>query len=261
MARSQFTFTFRNAEPGAAVTFSAAVYSSPADQTPDGPTLVLDASRTVAVWADVTELTATWVDGSGAAIDAEASVAIPVVVETGGVAGASPSGGSATVGAPIVRAFPFAFDTPNLVTGHTVWTPAVGDILIDAWIEVTSAWNGTTPKGDFAQFIGGDTNGCFEDQDAGVDLTVADTTDGVAMPAGLLYQAHPGSQPASLLSMQANSAGSPRAVRPQRRVPAKFTTADPVKVVVTQDGTQGGTDAGATAGAAILYLITCTPAT
>jgi hypothetical protein len=100
MPRSQFTFTFRNAEPGASVTFSDDVYSSQADQTPDGPALALDASRTVAVWADVTELIATWVDGSGASIDAEATVAIPVVVETGGVAGSSPapSGGSSVVG-------------------------------------------------------------------------------------------------------------------------------------------------------------------
>lgn len=99
MPRTQYTFTFRNAEPGAAVTFSADVYSSPADQTADGPALALDASRTVAVWADVSELTATWVDGAGTSVEAEASVAVPVVVETGGVAGASPapSGGSTQV--------------------------------------------------------------------------------------------------------------------------------------------------------------------
>lgn len=46
----------------------------------------------------------------------------------------------------------------------------------------------------------------------------------------------------------------------QRNVPARFANTDPIEVVVSQDGSIGGADPGSTVGAAILYLVTATPA-
>jgi hypothetical protein len=43
---------------------------------------------------------------------------------------------------PRVYAIPFAWDTPDLLTGHEVYTPTVGDVLINAVINVTTLWDG-----------------------------------------------------------------------------------------------------------------------
>jgi hypothetical protein len=51
-------------------------------------------------------------------------------------------------GVPRVLAFPFAFDTPDLLTGAAVYTPTIGAVLLDAWVEIDIAWDGTTPLCD-----------------------------------------------------------------------------------------------------------------
>lgn len=45
----------------------------------------------------------------------------------------------------------------------------------------------------------------------------------------------------------------------ERLLPGKFTAADAIKVVVSQNGSSTGADPGATQGAAVLYLVTATP--
>jgi hypothetical protein len=47
----------------------------------------------------------------------------------------------------------------------------------------------------------------------------------------------------------------------QRIVPARFSAANPVLVVVSQDGTAGGADPGATQGAAIVFVKTASAPT
>lgn len=156
----------------------------------------------------------------------------------------------AVAGVPVVRAFPFDFDTPNILTGAALYTPTVGDLLLDAWIEVVEEWNGTTPKGDVGTFDG-TTTGWFQSAGGATALTGMTGED---MPlSGDGYVAGNTGTTLAVLSEPGTASF--------RVAPGKFTTVDPVKVVVSQDGLSGGANPGATQGSAILYLITCTPAT
>lgn len=89
MSRSEFTFTFTNAQPGAAVEFSVPVYSSATDTTADGPRLALDSASTVVVWADAAHVTATTTDGRGESISATATTANATITSGDGTAGSS----------------------------------------------------------------------------------------------------------------------------------------------------------------------------
>lgn len=140
-------------------------------------------------------------------------------------------------GTPIIRAFPFSFDTANLLTGHTFYTPTIGDILLTYWIEVLEAWDGTTPKGDFGPFTGGDPSGILSNT-----MQSKDMTDPVYTPS-------PGEGVSYAFPTGANYI----------LIPVKILTDDPFKLIVTQDGLLGGADPGSTQGSAILYLVTVTP--
>lgn len=180
-----------------------------------------------------------------------------------------------------VRRFPFAFDTPGLLTGYEVHTPAVGDILLDAWVEIDEAWDGTTPSADVGTFTAGHT-GWFNTLSGGadsVDLTQADSTSGSPAFAGLLT----GTTLSGLRSAQdvlmgadddstgiyavsgavVNAGATPLSGRTSahygnRLVPSKFVTADPIKVVVSQDGKNNGADPGSTQGHGFLWLVMAT---
>ncbi len=186
-------------------------------------------------------------------------------------------GGGGSAGASIVRAFPFAFDTPNILTGAALYTPTVGDILLDAWIEIDTAWDGTTPLGDFGQFS--TQFGLYHNLGLGVlDMTLADAPNSGS--TGLLIS---GGSTSSLSELQAvwavtntlNVPAIPLVPSPQlflvtaadpgisqsgRFWPSKVIVADPIKICVSQDGTNTGADPGSTVGAAVLYLVTATPA-
>lgn len=137
-------------------------------------------------------------------------------------------------GMPVVRKFPFAFDTANILTGHTVYTPTSGEFLLDAWIEIETAWNGTTPKGDVGTFAS-DIYGWFQLGGTGPIVMSTVNTD-TQFGDGLLDQ------------------------RILPGVPVKITSgANPIKVCVSQNGTKTGANPGSTQGAAILYLVTVTP--
>lgn len=157
-------------------------------------------------------------------------------------------------GQPIVRAFPFTFDTPDILTGAEVgWTPVTGDWLMDAWVEVITAWDGTTPVVDFGMFLDGDVAGVFGYESGPVDLTVADRSDAYFMPSGLSTSG--GGTPAYGLFQSMLAATSM-----ERSVPAKFVAAAPIKIVVSQNGHADGADPASTQGSAVLYLVTVTPA-
>jgi hypothetical protein len=176
-------------------------------------------------------------------------------------------GGGGSAGAPIVRKFPFAHDTPGLLTGAALYTPTIGDILIDAWIEIDTAWDGTTPKGDVGTFVAGNSLGWWAyNPGRPFSLTVADAN--VWSPTGPLGSFAGGTHtpvepPLGLFAavlwsfLPGYESSNPSPIT--RDLPAKFLTADPVKVVVSQDGTNTGADPGSTQGAAILYLVTATP--
>lgn len=187
-------------------------------------------------------------------------------------AAVDPGGGSA--GSPIVRKFPFAYNTPDLLTGAAVYTPTVGDILMDAWIEIDTAWDGTTPLGDIGEFDPGGSGGLFSSIASAVDMTIADFANNLANPGVLLsssirtltaayalatardgLRTTPGDNPQGLTGI-----GNPTFLDAEGGLlPARFTTADPIKVCVSQDGTNTGTDPGSTQGQAILFLVTATP--
>lgn len=163
--------------------------------------------------------------------------------------------GGATPGAAIVRG-PFAFDYTQaaaLANGVQVFVPTVGDILLDAWVEIDTAFDGTTPAADVSQF-GGTTTGWFGSILNAIDLTHADIT--ANFGTGILTGTGSGSPAGSLVDMGANGTtyGNPK-----RYVPAKFTAANPVLLAVSQNGTKGGTAIDSTVGAGKVYIVTSTP--
>lgn len=159
-----------------------------------------------------------------------------------------------SAGSPVVRKFPFAFDTPNLLTGAAVYTPTVGDVLLDAWVEIDTAWDGTTPQGDFGQFLGGETFGNFAEFNGALNMLNADVAAGQVITQSMRTQGTLGGPASGLYQQQSTGNGDFI-----RALPARFTTTDPIKVCVSQDGTNTGADPASTQGAAVLYLVTCTP--
>lgn len=167
--------------------------------------------------------------------------------------------GTSVQGTPIVRAFPFAYNTPGILTGAALYTPAVDDVLVEAWLSIKTAWNGTTPRGDFGSFTGG--FGILNGTATGPwDMTNADVA---TAGTGYLFGGNTfasGTLPTIPVSQSTiqNPVGT---VNPTffRVTPGEFTAANPIKVCVSQDGTNTGANPGATQGAAVLYLVTATP--
>lgn len=161
------------------------------------------------------------------------------------------AGGGSTPGAAIVRGpYSFAFDTPNIENGVTVYTPTVGDILIDAWLEVTTAFNGTTPKADIGTFDGTGNNGIIR-QEGTTAWSLADA-DVQIYGTGYLAAAQTGGHQSVPLSYFNFDGGN-------RVVPGRFVAANPILLVVSQTGIKGGTAIGGTTGAGRIYLVTATP--
>jgi hypothetical protein len=146
-------------------------------------------------------------------------------------------GGGGGAGNTVVRKFPFTFSETDLAFGAPLYTPTVGDILLDAWIEVDTAWDGTTPLGDigiiftgafpFTPFDGIAQGFFYAMSGSGADavpMTHADSAGGI----GVL---------GTVFSMTAVG----RSIfNGHRYFPAKFTVADPVGVIVTVDGRSPG---------------------
>ena len=150
-------------------------------------------------------------------------------------------------GFPRVYRVPIAFDDADILTGAALYTPTVGDVLMDAWFEVTTAWDGTTPKGDIGTFVTA-TDGLFEVLGGGaIGLDIADDE---SAGDGLLVGRY-GNSAMSLVS----SVGGANNYRAQARV----TIANPIRLVVTQNGAVGGGDPGSTQGAGSVYLVVATP--
>lgn len=154
------------------------------------------------------------------------------------------------LGVPQVIACPFAFDTPGLLTGAPIYTPTIGDLLLDGWVEVVTPWD---------QYGGFDLHGDpalpgIYDTGGGMDLTTIDATSRFGAP----LLTHIGDNPiASFIGYQALNRTDEPGVRD---IPARFVTTDPLHVVVNDNsGRLPGGDPGATQGAAILYLIIARP--
>src|SRR5271156_4709185 len=61
---------------------------------------------------------------------------------------------TAGAGTMKINQFPFIYSDAGLSTGLSLYTPTIGDILYDAWIEVDTAWDGTTPTAEIGSFVG-----------------------------------------------------------------------------------------------------------
>lgn len=152
--------------------------------------------------------------------------------------GTSPDGGSQT-GAAIAKGFSFAFDKAGLAAGVNVIVPAVDSLLLNSWLEVDTAWDGTTPLGNVGTAVGTAT-GLFVDITAGaVDMTKADDESyGTGTKINRFWP-----------SLNGDVAS--------RAAPARFTATNPLKVWVSQDGNAGGADPGASQGAAVVWVVYC----
>lgn len=170
-------------------------------------------------------------------------------------------GGTSVQGAVAIHRASFAFNTPGLATGATVtfhdgWTPSVGEVLYDGWISVLTAWDGTTPIGDFGSLSPG-PSGILDDIDGfHIDMTTADATNLSGNQNILDNDLSAAPYNVSLLTANTASRNLSSGIR---LIPGVFTNTDPMKVVVSQDGTTTGGDPGSTQGAAALYLVTAKP--
>lgn len=158
------------------------------------------------------------------------------------------TGGGSTAGAArVLGPFPFAYNTAGLNDGIELWTPSVGDVLLDAWIHVTTAFDGTTPQGDIG----------WGDAAIGIFNTVGNGTAALT-PAVSTVNSQIQNQAdvaASISSSIATSyAGSTVAV--WRFV---FVGSEPLLFWASQNGQRGGTAVGGTAGAGAVYLVVATP--
>jgi len=137
-------------------------------------------------------------------------------------AGFGAVGGAGQPGVITMRAFPFAYDTAGIFTGAALYTPTVGDLLVQSFMLVSTAWDGTTPSGTVGLFTSS-FGSLFEGST--LDMTQAeDATLGVASNAFI----------------------NERLSGAFKLIATRFVTTDPLCVLVSQDGTPGN-------GAATVY--------
>lgn len=177
MARTQFTFTFTNAQPGSVVSFGDAVldhlYADETSSTRLGRPLILNSSNALSLWSDVETLTATTEDGSGTDISATATRANPTVTTDAGTAGQNPfgTGGSVPVYAQYLweggagqvhHVYTQAPWTTDLVVGtqlFDVTDPAAPLALADGFYQLLGSCYGFPGVDSTADiFVGADWN-------------------------------------------------------------------------------------------------------
>lgn len=146
-----------------------------------------------------------------------------------------------------LRSYSFTYQTANLATGVTIFTPTVGDVIYDIGVSVTTAFNGTTPKIDVGTFSGGN-NGLF-DVLAGAPVDATKVYSAVTTNAGL-------TSPNSHLWLQA-AVGSVGAAgtAAYNSSPLIVSVANPFLVVASQSGAKGGTAITSSAGACTIHLL------
>jgi hypothetical protein len=147
--------------------------------------------------------------------------------------------------------FPFTHSTAGVTAGVPIYTPNVGDVILDIGIQLPVAFNGTTPMCDVGTFNGGSA-GLFDGL-AGAAVNLADADAAVTDNAGL--------SSATTTTWLAAAIGSAGAAGGASYLPAALyvTVANPLLLVVSQSGMKGGTATGATAGTGAVYVITSSP--
>jgi hypothetical protein len=170
---------------------------------------------------------------------------ITIKDETGTVRlkGSSSGGGG---GSSSLLKFPIAFGDAGLNAGIAKWTPTVDSWLLDAWFDITEAWNGTTPLGDIG--VISDGQGLFGNASASgaAGAIPMDTSLWQAFGGAFSFIGDGGSGQ-TILSVAA-------LMHNNIHVPCFVAAHTQVAVWVSQDGTPGGASPAASQGAAILAL-------
>jgi hypothetical protein len=136
-------------------------------------------------------------------------------------------------GMPTVRKFPFAYNTPGILTGAPLYTPTIGDVLLDAWVAISTLWNGNSPILSIGEFVNGLGSGWGDGPGAApFQLNLSSLTDVDIAKSEFSEQSLFVPQGISLQTGQKLFADTPGAgvSRPL------FTAANPIKVVVSQSG-------------------------
>lgn len=123
-------------------------------------------------------------------------------------------------------------DAVALKAGMTLFTPEVGDILLDFWIDVVVQFDGTTPKAEFGTFVN-TTQGILYQHGDVTDLSLAameDAGDGVVIEYTNTYTWQNGGV-------------------------IRFTATNPLKLVATQTGATDGTQLDSTVGEATAHAL------
>lgn len=94
----------------------------------------------------------------------------------GGSGGGGGGGGGGASNDLVTRVFPFAYNTAGILTGAAIYTPTVGDIIYDWWVQVSTAWDGTTPRFDL---IVNGLSMLLGNQMPGTSLAAADAASGL----------------------------------------------------------------------------------
>ncbi len=187
-----------------------------------------------------------------------------------GATGATGPGGGAT-GA--IRQFdtPITFDMADLSTpsgaipGVTVYTPTVGDLLVDMWFEVDPAFDGSvwdaTAKYDFYLASTAGASGLVGAYASGFGTGAPSASlsgqTGLVFQGGTSLLSGPDANGHGSLSML-NSAGlngGGDIANARRYFPSRFLVADPVVLVVSSDGLSTGNDPGASTGSGIAHVL------
>jgi hypothetical protein len=139
-----------------------------------------------------------------------------------------------TSGVAVTTKYPFTYDSSDLSTGLDIYVPNIGDFLLDCWVSITTAWDGTTPIGNLYVNTTGNTPIIYGYP---VDMTLTDVANGAAIGAGL----------GLALTQYRQVWAMPGAYT--------FISTNPIQLVVSQDGTSTGGDPGSTMGVGAVYLV------
>lgn len=172
------------------------------------------------------------------------------VSDADGDADWEPGGGSQPGAARVLGPFPFAFDDPGLVNGITFYTPAVNDILLDVWVQVIQSFDGT-PYCDVGTLLDSGF-GLFAANNGPLDMTSPPDSAGLSVNPGIIS-----SQSRTLLTL--NNINLAVIETSFRLAPARFTDANPLKIVVSEDGAAGSGATGSTQGSGAVYIVVATP--
>lgn len=133
----------------------------------------------------------------------------------------------------------------QFLAGVTLFTPAVGDLILQLAVDVTTAFDGTTPVADFGTFVGSDTGFIVPSQTGPIYLDGESTPlGGTGLVVGYSYNDW------LWIGAQLNGQG----------LHIRATAANPVKIVASQDGTKTGDPLDSTVGAFTAYAVVLTSA-